>query len=119
MMEIRNNATGELICRQNPVYGGMGKIDLAKFDESGYILQPPCIWGDGPGLAPMPLASGVSFTVRAVTNSTYGHHGEMAFPEISLVPWNTTTDRPQAGYSYKKAVKTQWQLLDFGKRGGR
>jgi hypothetical protein len=52
MMEIRNNATGELICRQNPVYGGTGKIDLAKFDESGYILQPPCIWGDGPGLAP-------------------------------------------------------------------
>merc|ERR1711998_604609 len=36
-MEIRNNLTGELICRQEPIYGGTGKIDLPKFDEPGYI----------------------------------------------------------------------------------
>ena len=77
------NKTGELICRQDPVYGGKGDSE-PKFDEAGYILQPPCLWGDGPGLEPMPLASGVTFTVRATTNSTYGHHGEMAFP---VRPW--------------------------------
>ena len=85
-MEIWNNRTGELLCRQEPVYGGTGKIDLPKFDEPGYILQPPCLWGDAPGLEPMPLASGESFMIVAITNSTFGHHGEMAFPEVTLVP---------------------------------
>ena len=113
-MEIWNNRTGELLCRQEPVYGGTGKVDLAKFDEVGYLLQPPCLWGDAPGLAPMPKASGVALTIKAITNSTYGHHGEMAFPEISLVPWNATTNKAQPGQSYTAAVTTQWQLLDFG-----
>jgi hypothetical protein len=119
-MEIVNNQTGELICRQDPIYGGSGKSE-PKFDEAGYILQPPCLWGEGPGLEPMPLASGVTFTVRAITNSTYGHHGEMAFPEIALVPWNTSTDTAQVGFSaHKKTVKTEWTLLEFnGQRGGR
>ena len=67
-MEIYNNQTGELVCRQEPVYGGSGKIDLAKFDEPGYILQPPCLWGYEPGLAPMPLASGVPFLIKAITS---------------------------------------------------
>ena len=39
--------------------------------------------------------------------------GEMAFPEINLVPWNTTTDRPQPGFSYPNTVTTEWRLLDF------
>ena len=69
----------------------------------------------------MPLASGVTFTVRATTNATSGHHGEMAFPEINLVPWNTTTNKAQAGYSaHKEVVKTEWTVLEFnGQRGGR
>ena len=117
-MEIVNNQTGELLCRQEPVYGGTGRLDLPKFDEPGYIAQPPCLWGDADGLEPMPRASGVPFTVRAITNSTYGHHGEMAFPEINLVPWNATTDQPQPGRSY---VAAAWRLLDYGGglRGGR
>lgn len=46
--------------------------------------------------------------------------GEMAFPEISLVPWNTTTDKVQPGYTDKAVVKTEWRLLDFNsERGGR
>jgi hypothetical protein len=57
----------------------------------GYILQPPCLWGDQPGLEPMPKASGVKFLIKAITNSTYGHHGEMAFPEVTLVPWKNTS----------------------------
>ena len=120
-MEIWNNRTGELLCRQEPIYGGTGKIDLPKFDEPGYILQPPCLWGDAPRLEPMPLASGVAFTVKAITNNTYGHHGEMAFPEINLVPWNTTTNKAQPGQSYAHGAATKWRLLDFGGglQGGR
>eukprot|EP01052_Picozoa_sp_SAG31_P022019 SAG31_NODE_1732_length_7421_cov_10.241191_6_plen_166_part_00 len=83
-MEIWNNQTGKLLCRQEPIYGGTGKIDLAKFDEPGYILQPPCLWGEDPALEPMPLASGVPFMIKAITNSTYNHHGEMAFPEVRV-----------------------------------
>jgi hypothetical protein len=89
-MAIYNNVTGELVCSQKPIYGGTGQIDLPKFDEPGYILQPPCLWGDQPGLEPMPVASGVKFLVKAITNSTYGHHGEMALPEVTLVPWKNT-----------------------------
>ena len=48
-MEVWNNRTGELLCRQEPIYGGTGKLDLDKFDEPGYILQPPCLWGYQPG----------------------------------------------------------------------
>lgn len=87
-MEIWNNKTGELLCRQEPIYGGTGKIDQPRFDEPGYILQPPCLWGNQTGLEPMPLASGVPFLIKAITNSTYGHHGEMAFPEVTLSPLN-------------------------------
>ena len=62
---------------------------------------------------------GVPFTIKAITNSTYGHHGEMAFPEIALVPWNATTNKAQPGYVYKDMVKTKWRLIDFnGLRGG-
>ena len=35
----------------------------------------------------MPAVSGVTLMLKAITNSTYGHHGEMAFPEVTLVPW--------------------------------
>jgi len=42
----------------------------------------------------MPLASGVKFMIKAITNSTYGHHGEMAFPEVTLVPYKK--DAPEA-----------------------
>ena len=65
--------------------------------QPGYILQPPCLWGDGPGLEPMHLASGVPFMIKAITNSTYGHHGEMAFPEVTLVPWNKETNQAEPG----------------------
>ena len=51
--------------------------------------QPPCLWGDetNEGIEAMPLASGVPMLIKAITNSTYGHHGEMAFPEVTLVPF--------------------------------
>eukprot|EP01047_Picozoa_sp_COSAG01_P024458 COSAG01_NODE_1512_length_10066_cov_33.054379_1_plen_45_part_00 len=43
-MRMMRNDTGEIICEERPVYGGTGKLDLSKFDEPGYILQPPCVW---------------------------------------------------------------------------
>jgi len=89
-MEIYNNNTGELLCHQEPIYGGTGKVDLPKYDEPGYLLIPPCLWAPPshpqPGLQPMPRASGQRFLIVAITNSTYGHHGEMAFPEVTLAP---------------------------------
>ena len=90
-MELWNNKTGELVCRQRPIYGGTGDATVGeRFDEPGYIFTPPCLWGAEAGLEPMPLASGVDFTVKAITNATYTHHGEMAFPEVTLVPWQAT-----------------------------
>ena len=84
-----------------------------------------CLWGDQPGLEPMPLASGVPFMIKAITNSTYGHHGErvdydhcarayltsdlhrvtgeMAFPEVTLVPCSGAGSGSRAGCSKKRA----------------
>ena len=62
-----------------------GKIDQPGFDEPGYIATPPCMWGSPEhGLAPPPLMNGVTIRVEAVTNNTYGHHGEMALPQAML-----------------------------------
>jgi hypothetical protein len=82
-MEIWNNRTGELLWRQEPVYGGTGKIDLPKFDEPGYIAQRICLWSNETyGLEKPPKVGGVPLFITATTNSTYGHHGEMALPQM-------------------------------------
>jgi len=84
-LEVWNNLTGELLCREEP-YHGRG-TDLKpggnKYDQAGYIYQPPCLWGLPP-LEPPPLVSGVPLIVKAFTNNTYAHHGEMALPQIVL-----------------------------------
>jgi len=85
-VELWNNNTGELLCRQEPIYGGTGIIDVENFDEPGYIATPPCLWGSPEdGLEAPPLVSGVTIRVTALTNNTNGHHGEMALPEVSVV----------------------------------
>lgn len=85
-VELWNNDTGKILCAQEPVYGGTHKIDLPAYDEPGYIATPPCLWGyPEHGLEAPPLVSGMKIRVVAITNSTYGHHGEMALPEIALV----------------------------------
>ncbi len=48
-MELYRNDTGELLCRQLPVYG-TGTSD--KWDQAGYLTLPPCLWGDDAGLVP-------------------------------------------------------------------
>merc|ERR1719382_1391453 len=79
-MEIYNNLTGELLCREEPYHGQDNKSD--RFDQPGYIAQRVCLWGE-PLEAP-PLVSGVPLFIKATTNSTYGHHGEMALPQMYL-----------------------------------
>ena len=91
-MEIWDNQTGELLCRETP-YHGHGRdlvrdgnsTGLDKYDEDGYIAQRICLWGPPP-LQPPPAVSGVLLTVPlwvvAVTNNSYGHHGEMALPQM-------------------------------------
>ena len=116
-MEIWNNETGKLVCRQTPIYGGTGDETIGdKFDEPGYILTPPCLWGEDPALEPMPLASGVRFMIKAITNSTYTHHGEMAFPEVTLVPvscsllLSDTADCENIGQDERLLKMGNWRL---------
>ena len=60
-----NASTGELLCDERPVYGGTGRVDDRRFDEPGYILQPPCLWGDAKyGLQPPPDTTG--YTLHSV-----------------------------------------------------
>jgi hypothetical protein len=69
------------------VYGGTGGFvsDKPQYDEPGYIATAPCMWGSPEhGLAPPPLMNGVTIRVEAMTNNTYGHHGEMALPQAML-----------------------------------
>ena len=59
--------------------------DEPRFDEPGYVAIPSCMWGrKEDGLAPPPLMNGVAIHVVSVTNSTYGHHGEMALPQAMV-----------------------------------
>ena len=71
---------GELICREDS-YHGKGATPGDRFGEKGYIAQPVCMWGNPP-FAPPPLVSGRTLWYKAVTNNTYGHHGEMALPQM-------------------------------------
>ena len=88
-----NNDTGKLICRQEPIYGSSVSdkraVSLGKdFSEPGYIATPPCLWGSASdGLEEPPIVDGMTIKVVAVTNNTYGHHGEMALPEVSLAEY--------------------------------
>ncbi len=84
MLEIYNNVTGELLCREEPYHGqGADKSGGDRFDQEGYIAQRICLWGNSSfGLEPPPKVGGVPLFIRAVTNSTYGHHGEMALPQM-------------------------------------
>ena len=80
-----NSTTGRLLCREDPVYGGTGKIDNKDMDEPGFILQPPCLWGDEEfGLEPPPNVDGLMLHTVKTSNATYGHHGEMAWQQMYL-----------------------------------
>jgi hypothetical protein len=81
-----NGTHGELICEERPVYGGTGKIDLPAYDEPGFILQPPCLWGSKEfGLEPPPYAGGTTLHSVKTSYANSGHHGEMAWQQMFFV----------------------------------
>ena len=83
-MKLWRNGTGtpELVCEMLPTYGG-GNVSHDKYDESGYLACPPCLWGDdsgSEGLNPsffIPKGEQV-FSVKRNNNTHVGHFGEMA-----------------------------------------
>eukprot|EP00932_Pfiesteria_piscicida_P019557 SRR837773.6383.p1 GENE.SRR837773.6383~~SRR837773.6383.p1 ORF type:complete len:449 (+),score=10.76 SRR837773.6383:63-1409(+) len=80
--EVCNATTGELLCEEKPVYGGSGHVE-ARFDETGYIYQPPCVWGSSSfGLEAAPNVTGFVLGTVKTSNATYGHHGEMAWQQM-------------------------------------
>lgn len=86
--KVCNASTGTLLCREEPVYGGTGRVDLPRFDEPGFILQPPCLWGSAEfGLEEPPDTDGERYVLGSVktSNATYGHHGEMAWQQMLFV----------------------------------
>ena len=85
-MKMMFNDTGEVICEERPIYGGTGKLDVKRFDETGYILQPPCIWGkEEHGLEPPISVEGRMLRTVKYSNATAGHHGEMAWQQMFMV----------------------------------
>jgi hypothetical protein len=88
-LDIYNNDTNDLICSVRPVYGGTdGYVaDRGKtFDEPGYVANPPCMFevNSTHALPPPLLMNGLTIRVEHLTNSTYGHHGEMGLPQAML-----------------------------------
>lgn len=81
-MELYRNDTGhemELLCRQVPLYG-KGNVTSDKFDELGYIVLPPCLWGNDKGLEPSVLLPKNTplVSLKYNKNTHSGHFGEMA-----------------------------------------
>ncbi|KAL4225559.1 hypothetical protein ACF0H5_016247 [Mactra antiquata] len=81
-MELYRNDTGhnmELLCRQVPVYG-KGNVTHNKFDETGYLALPPCLWGNDKGLNPSVLLPQNTplVSIKKNRNTHMGHYGEMA-----------------------------------------
>ena len=79
-----NATTGRLICRQDAKYHGEGQEDEdGRFQEPGFIAQPPCLWGSPEyGLEePVEVAGRTMFATKTA-NATYGHHGEMAWLQV-------------------------------------
>lgn len=74
--ELYDAETGQLICRNVPLYGTGG---LTPLNETGYALGiPPCFWGPPPLLPPPRLRQNQTLYSMKRVNSTYGHTGEMA-----------------------------------------
>eukprot|EP00946_MAST-07B_sp_MAST-7B-sp1_P004075 g4075.t1 len=85
--QVCDAGTGELLCEERPVYGGHGDSP-ERFDEPGFILQPPCLWGDARfGLEDPPDTDPEKWVLHTVktSNATYGHHGEMAWQQMYVV----------------------------------
>ena len=81
-MQLYRNDSGhemELLCEQIPVYG-KGNVIEDKYDETGYIALPPCLWGEDTGLEPSVLLPKNTplVAVKYNHNTHMGHFGDMA-----------------------------------------
>jgi hypothetical protein len=78
-IELYRNDTGEILCRQLPVYG-TGNVEKDKYDEAGYLSLPPCLWGAEDSLeTPFELPYGTPLlSIKKNVNTHVGHFGEMA-----------------------------------------
>ncbi|XP_045180973.2 uncharacterized protein LOC123540207 [Mercenaria mercenaria] len=87
-ISLYRNDTGhemELLCKQVPVHG-KGKVSHDKFDETGYIAIPPCLFGNDMGLNPsiwLPQNTPV-VSIKHNRNTHMGHYGEMALWQMRV-----------------------------------
>lgn len=79
--KVCNEKTGTLLCEERPRYGH----EQDEFGETGYILQPPCLWGSKDfGLEEPPSVNGYVLGAVKTSNATHGHHGEMAWHQMYI-----------------------------------
>jgi hypothetical protein len=79
-----DETTGTLLCQENAVakHGEPGE----RFNEPGFIYQPPCLWGSPDyGLEPPVDVRGRTLFAKKTADATYGHHGEMAWLQMYYV----------------------------------
>jgi len=77
--ELWNMDTGELVCRNTPVYGDGDGTD--PMNEKGYVVGiPPCVWGNADEGLPPPPVLDLDTNLLSVKhcNSTNAHWGVMA-----------------------------------------
>jgi hypothetical protein len=96
-IELYENSTGtpKLLCNQLPAYG-TGNVTHDKYDESGYLALPPCLWSDkgGEGLEPsvwLPENTPM-FSIKKNHNTHSGHFGEMASWQMRGVMFPPSTE---------------------------
>jgi len=78
-----NGTHGDLLCEQVPIYGGTGKVPEKRYDEQGFILVPPCLWGSPEqGLEQPPDVTGQTLHTIKTSYANVGHHGEMAWQQM-------------------------------------
>ena len=77
-----DETTGKLLCREETVWGS-GDTNTNRFDEHGFILQPPCLWGSPEvGLEPPLDVRNKTLFARKTADANHGHHGEMAWMQM-------------------------------------
>lgn len=83
-VDLCDETNGELLCEENAVqrHGEEGE----RFNEPGFIFQPPCLWGSSEvGLEePVDVKNQTLFAIKTA-EATYGHHGEMAWLQMYYV----------------------------------
>jgi len=100
-IELWRNETGtpQLLCNQTSLYG-RGNVVADKFDETGYVTLPPCLWGDEPGLNAPVWLNGTTpmVSIKRNRNTRAGHYGEMASWQMRGVPF------PEQSRQFKVAL---------------